>query len=42
MASYFTSLSLFLTLKKMEIMNLHYRWLLEVNQIMDVKVLYKV
>lgn len=28
--------------EKMEIMNLHYRWLLEVNQIMDVKVLYKV
>lgn len=23
-------------------MNLHYRWLLEANQIMDVKVLYKV
>ena len=28
--------------EKMEIRNLHYRWLLEVNQIMDVKVLYKV
>lgn len=28
--------------EKPEIMNLHYRWLLEANQIMDVKVLYKV